>query len=96
MSDEQTKWDELSEHAERGRVIRILVNQPGWKEILEPMLKNNQANLLNQFLTTKFSSLSEVLLVQQSINAIDSIFKTIEFLIVQGDNASEQLKDKPL
>jgi hypothetical protein len=39
--------------------------------------------------------MNEVVYIQQTINAIDELFKTMQFLIAQGDTAIEQLKQQP-
>lgn len=96
MTDEdKTQRDELRDQVERAQLIRSLINQPGWKDILEPMLLNQQKTLIQSFLTTKFQGMNEVVYLQQTINAIDELFKTIQFLIAQGDTAIEQLKQQP-
>ena len=92
---EMTEKDQWREAVEKANLIRSMINHTGWKDILEPLLKNKQQSLIQSFLTTKFTSMTEVVYIQQTINAIDEIFKTIEFLTAQGAVALEQLKQHP-
>lgn len=84
--------NDLLKQVENAKKMQSLINLPAWTEILSPALESKRESMIRSFLTTKFDSLSEVILIQQGINAIDNLLSCMSEYIKTGAEAAETLK----
>lgn len=82
---------ELQEDVIAGQKLHELIGTPGWKDVLKPRFAALRQRMINEILSTKLD-LTGFLLLQQSVNALDTVLKGIDFAIAKGDEAEEKLK----
>jgi hypothetical protein len=95
IMDELTKEekDELTGEVNAGRKLKALIEHPGWSEVLLPRLQAMRQGFIDQFLTLPAEAgLNGFMLIQQTVNAVDSIIGGIDNAIAEGKQAGERLK----
>lgn len=81
---------ELNRTVRDGLAVKRMVTSDGWKDVLKPKLDARIGQLLNTFRNAK--TYEDFIIVQQAINAIESVMSFCSLSIILGEQASKRIE----
>ena len=88
MDDESR--ESLEEYARDAGAIHSMVNTVGWKDIVRPALNKRKDALIGELCNCEVQNFVKI---QQGVNAIDNLIEYIEFTLIEGKRALNELRD---
>jgi hypothetical protein len=78
----------LSGIAESAKKVERTLDTEGWRDVIRPAIQDRRASLLNSLVDEVEHG--NVILIQQSIRAIDNLLSFVEVTLTEGDAAIQE------